>query len=235
MWTRFAVIACILRSSSAIRSRVTTTSCGRLGGGQHQHPTTTGILHHSTHSRSRLTVTTTTCTVEVSPASSSESMLNQLTRLLLPGEGQNFGDRAALHAIKATRKLTDPQMWTHAFFFMSMFFAHRNRLLDLFILLAITTPLSLVYHYTYERPGRLAQFEGVAAKLLFIYGVIQLFYAPSPIHLLSEGVLFLATVGIFIATNLQKRWYEPWHCLMHVVPPLWATCVAVAHKPLIML
>jgi hypothetical protein len=162
-------------------------------------------------------------------------MFNRLARLLLPGEGQSFGDRSALHAINATRKVTDPQMWTHAFFFMSMYFALRYRLLDLFILLGVTTPLSLVYHHTYERPGRLAQLEGVAAKLLFVYGVIQLFYAPSPIHLLTEGSLFLATVVIFIATNIRKQWYERWHPLMHVVPALWSTCVAIAHKPLIML
>ena len=116
-----------------------------------------------------------------------------------------------------------------------MYFAHKFRLLDLLILLGVTTPLSLVYHFTYEKPGPLAQLEGIAAKLLFAYGVIQLFYAPSTTLLVTEGSLFLATVAIFIATNVRKQWYERWHCLMHVIPPLWATCVAVAHKPLIML
>ena len=164
-----------------------------------------------------------------------ENKLIQLLRLLLPGEGQSYGNRATLHAVNAKRKLLDPQMWTHVFFFQSMFFSYHARLMDLFILLSITTPLSLVYHYTYEKPGRLAQLEGIAAKALFLYGVVQLFYAPTLTYRTIEFILFLFTVVIFIGTNFQKNLYEPWHCLMHVVPTIWATVVAVGHKPLIVL
>ena len=164
-----------------------------------------------------------------------EDKLTQLLRLLLPGEGQSYGNRATLHAVNAKRGLLDPQMWTHVFFFQSMFFSYHARLMDLFILLSITTPLSLMYHYTYEKPGRLAQLEGIAAKALFLYGVVQLFYAPTLIIRTVEFILFLLTIVIFIGTNFQKSLYEPWHCLMHVVPTIWATVVAVAHKPLIVL
>ena len=163
----------------------------------------------------------------------SENKYVQLLRLLLPGEGQSYGNRASLHAINAKRGMLDPQMWTHVFFFQSMFFSYHARVLDLFMLLSITTPLSLLYHYTYEKPGRLAQLEGIAAKALFVYGVVQMFYAPNLTYRTIEFFLFLLTVVIFIGTNFQKSLYEPWHCLMHVIPPIWATVVAVAHKPLI--
>ena len=163
----------------------------------------------------------------------SENKVVQLLRLLLPGEGQSYGNRASLHAVNAKRGMLDPQMWTHVFFVQSMFFSYHARVLDLFLLLSITTPLSLMYHYTYEKPGRLAQLEGIAAKALFVYGVVQMFYAPNLTYRTIEFFLFLLTVIIFIGTNFQKSLYEPWHCLMHVIPPIWATVVAVAHKPLI--
>ena len=172
-------------------------------------------------------VSTTATTIQ------SENKYVQLLRLLLPGEGQSYGNRASLHAINAKRGMLDPQMWTHVFFFQSMFFSYHARVLDLFMLLSITTPLSLLYHYTYEKPGRLAQLEGIAAKALFVYGVVQMFYAPNLTYRTIEFFLFLLTVVIFIGTNFQKSLYEPWHCLMHVIPPIWATVVAVAHKPLI--
>ena len=162
----------------------------------------------------------------------SKSTLTTLLRLLLPGEGQSFGDRAALQARGATRGWLDVQIWTHGFFFIPMFLALKNHLVDLFVLLAVTTPLSLLYHYTFERPGVLTQLEGVAAKLLFLYGVAQLFHAPSTAALAAETVLFLGTVAVFIATNLKQQWYDPYHCLLHVVPALWAAVVAATHKPL---
>jgi hypothetical protein len=48
---------------------------------------------------------------------------------------------------------------------------------DMFLLLALTTPLSILYHLTYEKPGTLAKAEGICAKLLYAYGAVQIFYA----------------------------------------------------------
>ena len=178
------------------------------------------------------TTATTTTTTTTEAVAARKSTWTTLLRLLLPGEGQSFGDRLALQARGAKRGPLDPQMWTHGFFLIPTILALKNNLVDLFILLAVTTPLSLMYHHTYERPGLLTQLEGVAAKLLFLYGVGQLFYAPSAAALAAEVFFFVCTVAVFLITNLQKQWYDPYHCWLHVFPALWAAVVAATHKPL---
>jgi hypothetical protein len=37
----------------------------------------------------------------------------------------------------------------------------------------IITPLSLSYHHSYEKPGSIAQVEGIAAKVAFLIGLSQ--------------------------------------------------------------
>jgi hypothetical protein len=160
-------------------------------------------------------------------------LLTQISRLLLPGEGQSYGDRHALHAQGVKRAISDPQMWTHVFFVVSAVAAFRGGLMDLFVLLTTTTVLSTFYHYRYEKPGKLAKIEGLFAKALFLYGAVQIFYAPTGLTRLIEIALMAVTIVIFIGTNLVKRLYEPWHCLMHVIPPMWALVVALYHSPLI--
>ena len=211
----------LVAGSRAFDVRVTTTAVRRINTRLTMSSTT------DTNKQEQEEISTTATSIQP------DNKVVQLLRLLLPGEGQSYGNRATLHATNAKRGLLDPQMWTHVFFFQSMFFSYHTRVFDLFILLSITTPLSIMYHYTYEKPGRLAQMEGIAAKALFIYGVVQMFYAPNVTYRTIEFFLFLLTLVIFIGTNFQKSLYEPWHCLMHVVPTIWATVVAVAHKPLI--
>jgi len=109
--------------------------------------------------------------------------------------------------------------------------------------------LSLIYHFKYEKPGILAQIEGAFAKLLFIYGVAQLFFAvsllrfcsvlffifspqPSSILFGSEMLLFALTLVIFIITNVWSKLYDPWHCLLHIIPSLWMIVVSLYHEPL---
>ena len=168
----------------------------------------------------------------VKPKNKSTSLFVRLGRLLSPGEGQSFGNRAALHASNARRKLTDPQMWTHIFFVMNGLIAYDKKVYDLFFLTVITAPLSVVYHYSYEKPGRLAQLEGSAAKALFMYGFIQIFRAPTALLAFFEVLMMILTVAIFVGTNLRPNLYEPYHCFMHVIPPIWATVVALTHTPI---
>jgi hypothetical protein len=152
---------------------------------------------------------------------------------LLTSAGQSSGNRLALHAVNAKRKWSDPYMWTHVFFVVNGIAAYQCKVFDLFLLTLITAPLSVWYHYSYEKPGKLAQLEGIAAKLLFAYGVAQIFYAPSLPLVIAEVVMLLLTVVIFLGTNLRPQLYDSYHCLMHVIPPIWATIVAVSHNPLI--
>ena len=169
---------------------------------------------------------------DVTPKNKIFGLLFRLGRLLSPGEGQSFGNRAALHASNARRRLTDPQMWTHVFFVMNGLIAYDRKIYDLFLLTLVTAPLSVVYHYSYEKPGRLAQLEGTAAKALFTYGFIQIFRAPTILLAFFEVLLLIFTIAIFVGTNLRPNLYEPYHCFMHVIPPAWATIVALTHTPI---
>ena len=165
--------------------------------------------------------------------SKKDSLLLRLTSLLSPGEGQSYGNRAALHAANTKRNLSDPQMWTHIFFVINGFIAFQNKLYDLFLLTLITAPLSFMYHYSYEKPGKLAQFEGTAAKALFTYGLVQILRAPTAFLTFTESLMLSLTVIIFVATNLKPKLYESYHCFMHIIPPIWATIVALTHTPLL--
>ena len=160
------------------------------------------------------------------------SVLMRLIGLLSPGEGQSHGNRSALHASNTTRSMSDPQMWTHIFFVMNGLIAYDKKVYDLFFLTVITAPLSVVYHYSYEKPGRLAQLEGSAAKALFMYGFIQILRAPTALLAFFEVLMMILTVAIFVGTNLRPNLYEPYHCFMHVIPPIWATVVALTHTPI---
>ena len=120
---------------------------------------------------------------------------------------------------------------SHIFFVLSAFQSFANCNLELLSLTSITTLFSLIYHISYEKPGIVANIEGILAKVLFLYGVLQLFFAPSSLPLLFEIVLFIATTTVFIVTNIRKDFYDPWHCFMHIFPPIWIYLVASYHKP----
>ena len=163
------------------------------------------------------------------------SILTRLLLLLKPGEGQLYGNRADLHLKCATRSVCDPQIWTHLCLFSASLVALNSELYDMFTLLALTTPLSTLYHFNFEKPGIVAKAEGILAKLMFTYGVIQLFRAPNLSVLVIELVLLALVLFVFIGTNLCKKYYEPWHCFMHVIPAVWAVVLATYHTPLIAL
>ena len=101
------------------------------------------------------------------------------------------------------------------------------------LLTGITVPLSLAYHRSYEKPGLLTSIEGIAAKSLFVYGLFQVTQCPTPELFAVEGTLLVAVAVVFLSTNLNKAWYEPWHALMHVLPPIWSVFVALYHEPIV--
>ena len=162
-----------------------------------------------------------------------KTFLYKVLLLLKPGEGQKFGNRKDLHLACATRDLCDPQIWTHSCLFIATIVAALNEVHDLTTLLSLTVPLSTIYHFNYEKPGIIAKTEGILAKAMFIYGVIQMFRTPTNLVLVTELLLLLLTLLIFIGTNVSKQYYEPWHSLMHVVPAAWAIVVACNHTALL--
>lgn len=155
--------------------------------------------------------------------------------ILLPGQGQTHGDREEIHKLGKTRSILDPMMWSHIFFIIASYKAWEKNVLDLFIINTLTTILSIAYHCTYEKPGRLAAIEGLLAKGLFFYGCIQLMLAPSRELLLFELLFFSLTVMTFLVTNIFKELYNRFHIYMHVFPAIWAIIVALYHRPLIIL
>ena len=162
-----------------------------------------------------------------------QSTMSIIVNLLkLTGKGQEFGERKSLHERNARRKWHDLQLTTHLCFLVSAWLALQNKVYDLFILLLLVTPLSVLYHYRYERSGVIARLEGFSAKLLFLYGVVQML---QPSSVLIEYACMLLTICIFIGTNIFRSLYDPWHCLMHVIPAFWAAVVATHHPPLILL
>ena len=153
--------------------------------------------------------------------------------LICCNKGQVYGARSYLHSKNAKRCIFDQQMWTHIFLFMTGLYALHRNFLEMFIMVGITTPLSCFYHYEYERPGLIATAEGISAKLLFLYAIIQLLYAPTWHTLLFELFFFFATVVVFLGTNLRMDFYEQWHCLMHIVPAFWGIAIVLFHQPII--
>jgi len=167
-------------------------------------------------------------------AKTSKLINNVLLLFLKPTHGKSFGVRQALHAMDAKRKYTDPLMFTHACFLLCSCVSLRRGLVDLFLLNTTTCLLSFLYHRSYEKPGRLAAAEGMTAKALFIYGVLQLIRAP-PTFLLPEICLCIATVVTFVVTNLRSDLYDRFHILMHIFPSTWAFLVSLKHTPLLVL
>ena len=147
--------------------------------------------------------------------------------------GQTYGNRIALHRQGVRRDLRDKMMWSHAFFLTASIYSYTYRLYELFILNTLTTFLSFFYHWQYEKPGIIAKLEGISAKLLFLYGVIQLFHAPSMAIALWEVGCLSLTLLVFLRTNLNKQLYEPYHFFMHIVPPIWTIIVSMFHPSLL--
>jgi len=157
-----------------------------------------------------------------------------LIKLIAPyGEGQTHGNRQHQWDMGARRELNDPQIWTHIPLVIAALIGLKHRVYDLVLLISIVTPLSLVYHMNFEKPGLLAKTEGTFAKMMFLYGIAQLFNSPIQRLLHIEIPFMIFTTAIFTATNLNKQLYDPWHCWMQIVPSLWAAVIATYHTPLI--
>jgi hypothetical protein len=127
--------------------------------------------------------------------------VNLITGVGATGGGQKHSGRVELHLSGARRSLRDPQMWTHAFLASGAYLAFYKGLYDMFFLLLFTTPLSLLYHSTYEKPGKLAKLEGIFAKLLYIYGTVQLFHAVYFTSRIMQDILYLLIVYLILSSQ----------------------------------
>jgi len=122
-------------------------------------------------------------------------------------------------------------MWSHGPFVGASWTAAAHGMFELAALSGLTLLLSIAYHRSYEKPGRLCAVESIFAKLLFVYGVLQLIRAPKLSIFSAELLLCLGTIICFLATNFNKSLYDTFHVGMHYLPAAWCFLVAVFHKP----
>ena len=135
------------------------------------------------------------------------------------------------------RKWSDPQVSSHIFFVPGLllsFGLSGTFLLELGILQSIVLILSLLNHLNYERPGILSEVERFSARLLFVYGMVQLCHSPTVGLLLVNVVCAVLTVTITLFTNMHSQYWEQLHWVgLHLVPGGWSTVVALNHHHLI--
>ena len=170
-------------------------------------------------------------------SSNNNFISDKITKILLQrgSIGQSQGNRLHYHAAGSKRKWDDHFMWTHLFLMTSSIVAFINKSYELFLLLGVTTTLSTLYHYEYEKPSKLAKLEGMSAKVLFIYGTCQTILKAPSISigiLIAELLLLFTTLSFFLVTNIYPELYDKYHCFgLHVIPSLWGIIVAIWHKP----
>ena len=157
--------------------------------------------------------------------------LRRIANIACCNKGHVYGNRKILHEMNVKRPLTDIQMWTHIFFIFPIALAPLLGFIDIFVLLSVSSTLSILYHYDYEKPGLIATAEGFVAKFVFAYAVFHLLYTPSREVFFLEFTSFVLTVVVFLGTNLIMDSYESWHYFMHIIPSFWATIIVLYHKP----
>jgi hypothetical protein len=155
--------------------------------------------------------------------------------MLSPGQGQAFSEeRLQLHASNARRAWTDPMVYSHGPMFAASCVSISRGIFELGLLGGVTLLLSIAYHRQFEKPGKLCAVEGIFAKLLFLYGSVQLFRAPTTALMNTELFCLFTTAAFFIFTNAYKKYYEQYHALgLHIVPALWAGIVGLNHSPIL--
>ena len=135
------------------------------------------------------------------------------------------------------RKWSDPQISSHIFFVPGVLFSFGlsgTFLFELGILQSIVLILSLLNHLNRERPGILSEVERFSARLLFVYGMAQLFHSPTVGLLLVNVVCAVLTVTITLFTNMHSQYWEQLHWVgLHLVPGVWSTVVALNHHHLL--
>jgi len=107
-------------------------------------------------------------------------------------------------------------------------------LMELLLLQSVVCVLSLIWHISRERECRLAKAEHVFAHALFVYGLVQTWFAPTAAIFGLEALCACATLATYAATYSSPELWETWHPIgMHVVPGLWSAIIAYFHTSLL--
>lgn len=135
-----------------------------------------------------------------------------------------------------TRAWTDPQVLTHLALLPGIVIAASRvpPLLELVILQIVVCVLSLLWHRSRERECALAKVEHLCAHALFIYGLVQTWFAPTVFALIFDLACACATLATYAATYSSPELWDTWHPIgMHVVPGLWSASIAALNSSLL--
>jgi hypothetical protein len=93
---------------------------------------------------------------------------------------------------------------------------------------------SLLWHRSRERECGLARVEHLFAHLLFVYGVVQTWFAPTRVLFAVDAVCAAVTLGTFVATGAWPALWPFWHPIgLHVFPGLWSISIATFNDSLL--
>lgn len=134
------------------------------------------------------------------------------------------------------RSWLDANITSHIFFAPAVLICiWRQTLLELALLQGAVTYLSVRNHRNFERPCTLAVIEGISAKCLFLYGLLQTLRSPDPASFNFHSACATFTAALFLLTNFRPRLWDPWHWIgLHLIPGIWSASVALTHSPIIL-
>jgi hypothetical protein len=107
-------------------------------------------------------------------------------------------------------------------------------LLELVVLQTIVVVLSLIWHRNHERECGLAKVEHLFAHALFVYGLVQTWFAPTIWVFAIDALCACVTLGTYVATSASPELWEVWHPIgLHVFPGLWSISIATFNDSLL--
>ena len=134
------------------------------------------------------------------------------------------------------RGLADAQMFSHLALVPGILIAASRvpALLELVVLQGAVVVLSLLWHRSRERECGLARVEHLFAHALFVYGVVQTWFAPTLLLFAVDAVCAGVTLGTFVATGARPELWAFWHPIgLHVFPGLWSISIATFNDSLL--
>lgn len=134
-----------------------------------------------------------------------------------------------------TRAWSDPQVYSHVALLPGIVIAacREPPMVELVVLQSIVFVLSLIWHRNREREDDFAKVEHFFAHVLFVYGMVQIWFSPSVWILLIHLVCAAITIAVYVVTNEKREKWETWHPIgLHVVPGIWSMVIASFHKRL---
>jgi hypothetical protein len=129
------------------------------------------------------------------------------------------------------RNWSDPLVWSHLFLIYPTITCFMYDVFELGILMILLGSLSTLYHRSSERDFFIL--EAIFAHITYLYGIIQIWYAPKTIIIVVESTCAISMLGLFIFTARHPTKYEQLHTLQHIICSIWILIIAIFHFSLL--